>query len=87
MLAVHRKTGAAIVREGDPSGSVDFVLKDRDGRLAVKDLDSHLGTIVNGTRIAKFEERSIAGLTRGPNEIQAGGVESPYRFRVIVERN
>lgn len=64
-----------------------FAIEGHDGRLAVKDLDSHLGTIVNGTRIAKFEERSIAGLTRGPNEIQAGGVESPYRFRVIVERN
>ena len=64
-----------------------FAIEDLDGRLAVKDLDSHLGTIVNGTRIAKFEEQSIAGLSRGPNEVQAGGVDSPYRFRVIVERN
>ncbi len=64
-----------------------FAIENHQGRLVTKDLDSHLGTIVNGTRIAKFEERSLAGLIRGPNEIQTGGVESPYCFRVIVEHN
>jgi pSer/pThr/pTyr-binding forkhead associated (FHA) protein len=63
-----------------------FALEDRDGRLVVRDLESDLGTLVNGRRIAGFERSDVADLNFGDNKIQAGGSESPYRFHVIVER-
>ena len=63
-----------------------FSIEAPDGRLVLRDLQSHLGTLVNGLRIASFEQSDTADLTFGENEIQAGGLESPYRFHVIVER-
>ncbi len=63
-----------------------FCIRGQDGRLVLRDLKSHLGTLVNGVRIASFEQSDVADLTFGENEIQAGGLESPYRFHVIVER-
>ncbi len=80
--------GLCLWSEEDRQMSIrHFSIENHEGRLVVKDLDSHLGTVVNGIRIAKFEERSIAGLSCAPNEVLAGGFESSYRFRVIVERN
>jgi hypothetical protein len=64
-----------------------FSIVKHEGRLAVRDLQSRLGTVVNGTRIAVFEESDLAELTLGDNTIQTGGTESPYRFHVIVQRN
>jgi len=55
-------------------------------RPVVRDLESDLGTLVNGLRIAQFERSGAADLRFGENRIQAGGLESPYRFHVIVER-
>ena len=63
-----------------------FAIEEITGRLVLRDLQSHLGTLVNGVRIASFEQSDTADLTFGENEIQAGGLESPYRFRVIEER-
>jgi len=63
-----------------------FALEDRDGRLVIRDLESDLGTLVNGLRIASFERNDTADLRFGDNRIQAGGLESPFRFHVIVER-
>jgi len=63
-----------------------FAIEDREGRLVVRDLGSHLGTLVNGVRIAHFERTDVADLLYGENRIQAGGLESPCRFHVIVER-
>jgi CRP/FNR family transcriptional regulator, cyclic AMP receptor protein len=65
---------------------LQFAIEDREGRLIVRDLGSHLGTLVNGRRIAHFERTDVADLRFGENRIQAGGLESPYRFHVIVER-
>jgi CRP-like cAMP-binding protein len=63
-----------------------FSIVRHEGRLAVRDLQSRLGTMVNGTRIAAFEQSDLAELTLGDNIIQTGGTESPYRFHVIVQR-
>ncbi len=62
-----------------------FAIVKHEGRLAVRDLQSRLGTMVNGTRIAVFEQSDLAELTLGENTIQTGGTESPYRFHVIVQ--
>ena len=71
---------------GEQISAQHFAIEVKDGRLNVRDLESHLGTLVNGTRIASFEQSDTADLIFGENSIQAGGLESPYRFRVIVER-
>lgn len=64
---------------------LQFAIEERDGRLVVRDLDSELGTLVNGRRIAQFEFDSTADLRLGENTIHAGGAESPYGFHLIVE--
>lgn len=63
-----------------------FSIVEHEGRLAVRDMQSRLGTLVNDARIASFEQSDLAELTLGDNTIQTGGTESPYRFRVIVRR-
>ena len=63
-----------------------FAIVEHDGKLAVRDLQSRLGTLVNGARIAGFEQSDLAELTLGENSIQTGGTESPYRFHVILQR-
>lgn len=63
-----------------------FAIEEHQGRLVVRDLESHLGTLVNGRRIAHFEQSDVADLRFGQNTVQAGGLDSPYLFNVIVER-
>lgn len=70
---------------GDVS-PLHFSIEPYDGRLALRDLASHLGTVVNGVRVAHFEQSEIADLHFGENTVQAGGLESPFKFHVIVER-
>ena len=63
-----------------------FAIEEHDGHIHVRDLGSHLGTCVNDRRIASFEHSDLAELGFGVNTVQAGGVFSPYRFRVVVDR-
>jgi len=78
-LAMHAQEGYQISLE-------QFAIDEAGGRLMVQDLGSHLGTLVNGQRIASFEQSQTADLGFGETEIQAGGSTSDYRFRIIVER-
>ena len=71
---------------GNEISPLQFAIEGHDGRLIVRDLESHLGTVVNGHRIAYFEESMVADLRFGATSIQAGGMDSPYRFQIIVER-
>lgn len=63
-----------------------FVLEERDGILIVRDLDSYLGTIVNGRSVSRFGSSKTIPLAFGSNLVVAGGIESSYRFTVLVER-
>ena len=86
--APHAAPSALLVRPHD-RGRIElehFAVVKQDGQIYVRDLDSHLGTMVNGRRIAGFEHSRLAQLGFGPNLVQAGGIDSPYRFRVVVER-
>ncbi len=79
-------TDLALASGGSEQLSVHhFAIVEHGGRLAVRDLQSRLGTLVNGARIAGFEQSDLAELTLGENSIQTGGTESPYRFHVIVQ--
>jgi CRP-like cAMP-binding protein len=63
-----------------------FAIEEHKGRLLLRDLDSHLGTVVDGQRVAHFEQSDRADLRFGENSVIAGGVDSPFRFRIVVER-
>lgn len=63
-----------------------FALEEEKGRLVVRDLGSHLGTIVNGIRVADFEQTAIVGLQFGQNLVQPGGIDCPFQFSVIVDK-
>ncbi|MBT3171851.1 MAG: cyclic nucleotide-binding domain-containing protein [Rhodospirillaceae bacterium] len=60
-------------------------IEDHDGFLVARDLGSHLGSVVNGVRIAEFEPEIEAVLHFGNNDVQLGSIDSPYRFQIIVE--
>ena len=61
-----------------------FAIVQRQGRLFVRDLHSHLGTAVNGQPIGEHFGTDEAPLRPGPNEIIAGGIASPFVFTVHV---
>ncbi len=71
---------------GDEISPLHFAIENHEGRLIIRDLASHLGTLVADRRIGHFEEFSVADLRYGSTSIQAGGLDSPYRFQVVVER-
>ena len=58
------------------------ILRTEDG-LQVRDLESTLGTSVNGVSLGRHFGSDLASLKRGENIIAAGGVDSPFRFRVL----
>lgn len=62
-----------------------FAVELIENRPAVRDLGSYLGTVVNGMRIAKFENSEVAMLQLGQNLVLAGGDDSPYSFAIVVE--
>jgi hypothetical protein len=55
------------------------------GRLWVVDINSRLGTTVNGTIIGGRTGRVRAELRPGHNELAIGGPRTPYRFQVTLE--
>lgn len=57
------------------------------GRVVVRDRGSFLGTIVNGKEIGGRHDVASAELDVGVNEITLGNADSPFRFRVVVERH
>lgn len=61
-----------------------FVIASADGRLAVRDLDSALGTSVNGEPIGSHFRSDVAELRPGPNRIVAGGFDSDFAFTALV---
>lgn len=64
-----------------------FMIEAARRGLIVRDEGSHLGTIVNGAKIGGPLSNNTAVLKRGENEIIAGPVSSPFRFRVVVTTN
>lgn len=84
----HAVESALLVRPSDMF-RIDlehFAVIKHDGHIYVRDLDSHLGTTVNGHRLASFEQNAMIKLGFGPNLVEAGGIDSPYRFCIVVEK-
>ena len=59
------------------------ILRSGDG-YAVGDVLSTLGTQVNGEYVGETFSKARASLHEGANRVVAGGVDSPYVFRVVV---
>ncbi len=59
---------------------------DRDARLGlvVRDLDSELGTTVNGQYLGGIFSKDTEILNLGDNTVVAGGASSPFVFRILV---
>ena len=86
--------------ESEPTGRIDLRLKDslpyhmsrshfRIEKLGddyvVRDLDSKLGTQVNGKALGHHFAGDFARLKNGHNLIVAGGGRSPFSFNVVLE--
>lgn len=61
-----------------------FIIEAGPEKPFVRDLGSHLGTIVNGTRIGGDEGPRTAPLDPGENSVIAGGESSPFAFKIMV---
>lgn len=63
-----------------------FAIEGSEAGPIVRDIWSHLGTVVNGVRIGRAENRQAAPLRMGDNQVVAGKSGSPFIFRVVVEK-
>ncbi len=63
-----------------------FAIEGSETGPVVRDIWSHLGTVVNGVRIGRAENRQAAPLRVGDNQVVAGKSGSPFIFRVLVEK-
>jgi hypothetical protein len=65
---------------------VHFSVVRDGGRYWVVDQGSYLGTVVNGRAIGREFGADAAPLEQGENTVSAGGVKSPFCFRIAVDR-
>jgi len=61
-----------------------FVLQAENGGIWLRDLNSELGTIVNGTPLGRDFPHDVLALRAGANSVVAGGKGSPFEFTLIV---
>jgi CRP/FNR family transcriptional regulator, cyclic AMP receptor protein len=61
-----------------------FVIASDHGGLVVRDLDSALGTSVNGEPIGSHFRTDVAELRPGENRIVAGGMDSDFAFTALI---
>jgi hypothetical protein len=59
--------------------------RDRQG-IWVVDLGSTLGTQVNGEFLGRDFSKDFVYLRMGENRISAGGIDSPFTFRAVMEQ-
>ena len=61
-----------------------FMLQAESGGIWLRDLDSELGTIVNGTPLGRDFPLDGIALRTGANSVVAGGKGSPFEFMLIL---
>jgi CRP/FNR family transcriptional regulator, cyclic AMP receptor protein len=62
-----------------------FAIQKMRSGFSVSDLDSALGTIVNGKPIGSHFAQDSASLQRGENRVTAGGDNSLFAFIILIE--
>jgi CRP-like cAMP-binding protein len=84
--AVPKRVPNLVLDDRDPFrlSRQHFMIARVHGGLVVRDLDSALGTLVNGEPIGSNFHTDIAELRPGRNGIVAGGFESDFAFVAIV---
>jgi CRP-like cAMP-binding protein len=63
-----------------------FAIEKGHTALMIRDVGSHLGTVVNGVRIGIDEPLNAVALHIGENEVMAGGSDSPFQFIIEITR-
>ena len=78
--------GLAIEEEEEPFrlSRVHFSVREHEGAYFLSDPGSTMGTLVNGEFIGRHAPQDFVRLYEGRNDILAGGVDSPFSFRLIV---
>ncbi|MDJ0951448.1 MAG: cyclic nucleotide-binding domain-containing protein [Alphaproteobacteria bacterium] len=64
-----------------------FAIMQRRDAFVVHDLDSALGTEVNGQFVGRHFATDFAPLNPGQNNVTAGGANSPFVFRVELQHD
>ena len=64
---------------------VHFAVEREGSRYWVIDQGSYLGTVVNGRAIGREFGANAAPLEPGETMVSAGGVKSPFCFRIVVD--
>jgi CRP/FNR family cyclic AMP-dependent transcriptional regulator len=62
-----------------------FAVQQMSSGFNVSDLNSTLGTMVNGKPIGTHFMQDSAPLQRGENRVTAGGYDSPFDFVILIE--
>lgn len=65
--------------------TVHFAIQKDDGRLFIRDFYTAFGTEVNGTLLGGDIGRDRVEIPAGENRIVAGGRDSPFAFRLMVD--
>ena len=61
-----------------------FSIVQQEDAYAVRDIGSTLGTLVNDAFIGQHASGAFAVLQPGENRVVAGGLDSPFAFRIVV---
>ena len=92
MIEREYKEGDIIIEEGDASDFAYQILSREHFAfylnpqgICVVDLRSTLGTQVNGEFLGHDFSKDFVYLKKGENKISAGGIDSPFTFRAVVE--
>lgn len=87
-LPIASNHSCCIPARGDTSlAAPHFEILRRDGRIGVRDLGTAAGTIVNGAVSARGSFQAFVPLHAGDNTVIAGRPDSPFRFRLHLDRD
>jgi len=83
---VPKRVPDLVLEDHDPHrlSRQHFMIAELHGGLVVRDLESALGTTVNGEAIGTHFQTDVAELRPGVNRIVAGGSGSDFAFSVLV---
>ena len=62
-----------------------FEILRHEQELVLRDLSIGIGTVLNGQRLTHHGHEAVGAIRQGDNTVVAGGVDSPFRFRLIWE--
>lgn len=75
------------LHDGEPHrlAKVHFSVAKTSKGFAIRDFRTELGTRVNEVTLGEHFSRDVTLLESGANSVVAGGSDSPFRFRILVD--